>query len=135
MVPLKLKPAFKDYIWGGNMLVQSFGMESPYDKTAEAWVLSCHPDGENVIQNGTFAGRTLSDVLQNEGKAWLGTHGSAFSFFPVLIKLIDAPAMIMRCKTKTNTARPKRGTSSTVTMTPKSSMVSTVILPKSSFAP
>jgi len=90
MVPLKLKPAFKDYIWGGNRLVQSFGMESPYDKTAEAWVLSCHPDGENVIQNGTFAGRTLSDVLQNEGKAWLGTRGSAFSFFPVLIKLIDA---------------------------------------------
>jgi len=90
MVPLKLTPAFKDYIWGGNKLVRSFGMESPYEKTAEAWVLSCHPDGENTIQNGTFAGRTLSDVLVNEGKTWLGTRGSAFSFFPVLIKLIDA---------------------------------------------
>ncbi len=90
MVPLKLTPAFKDYIWGGNKLVRAFGMESPYEKTAEAWVLSCHPDGENVIQNGAFAGRTLSDVLAAEGKAWRGTHGNAFSFFPVLIKLIDA---------------------------------------------
>lgn len=90
MVPLKLKPAFKDYIWGGNRLTRSFGMDSPYDKTAEAWVLSCHPDGENEIENGVFAGRTLSDVLSNEGKSWLGTNGSAFSFFPVLIKLIDA---------------------------------------------
>lgn len=90
MVPLKLSPAFKNYIWGGNRLIRAFGMDSPYEKTAEAWVLSCHPDGENVIQNGAFAGRTLSDVLQNEGKSWLGTHGSAFSFFPVLIKLIDA---------------------------------------------
>ena len=90
MVPLKLKPAFKDYIWGGNRLTRSFGMDSPYDKTAEAWVLSCHPDGENEIENGVFAGRTLSDVLSNEGKSWLGTNGNAFSFFPVLIKLIDA---------------------------------------------
>ena len=115
MVPLKLKPAFKDYIWGGNRLVQSFGMESPYDKTAEAWVLSCHPDGENLIQNGTFAGRTLSDVLQNEGKAWLGTHGSAFSFFPVRTRkekksvsqstLISAKYMIANTMGKTATAR------------------------------
>ena len=90
MVPLKLKPAFKDYIWGGNKLSRSFGMDSPFDKTAEAWVLSCHPDGENEIENGAFAGSSLSDVLQNEGKAWIGTNGSTFSFFPVLIKLIDA---------------------------------------------
>lgn len=90
MVPLKLKPALKDYIWGGNRLPRVFGIDSPFDKTAEAWVLSCHPDGENEIENGAFAGRTLSDVLAHEGKAFCGTHSEAFDFFPVLIKLIDA---------------------------------------------
>ncbi len=90
MVPLKLKPALKDYIWGGNRLPRVFGIESPYDKTAEAWVLSCHPDGENEIENGAYAGRTLSDVLNNEGRAYCGKHSEAFDFFPVLIKLIDA---------------------------------------------
>ena len=90
MIPLKLKPALKDYIWGGNRLPRLFDIESPYDKTAEAWVLSCHPDGENVIENGAFAGRTLSDVLAHEGKAYCGSRCKSFDFFPVLIKLIDA---------------------------------------------
>lgn len=90
MVPLKLKPAFKDYIWGGNRLRKDFEMESPYDKTAEAWVLSCHPDGENIIENGPYAGRTLSDLLSKEGKSYSGTNAEKFDFFPVLMKLIDA---------------------------------------------
>ena len=90
MIPLKLKPALKDYIWGGNRLPRVFGIDSPYDRTAEAWMLSCHPDGENIIENGAYAGRTLSDVLSHEGKAFCGTRCESFDFFPVLIKLIDA---------------------------------------------
>lgn len=90
MKPLKLEAAIKDYIWGGTRLSKEFDIVSFLDRQAEAWVLSCHPDGENIIKNGAFAGRTLSDVLQNEGKSYLGTHAERFSSFPVLIKLIDA---------------------------------------------
>ncbi len=90
MQPLKLRPATKDYVWGGTRLHTEFDLPMEEDRLAEAWVLSCHPDGENVIENGKFQGRTLSDVLANEGKAWRGTHAAKFSFFPVLIKLIDA---------------------------------------------
>lgn len=90
MKPLKLEPAIKDYIWGGTRLSKEFDMVSFLDRQAEAWVLSCHPDGENIIENGAFASRTLSDVLQNEGRAYLGTHAEKFLSFPVLIKLIDA---------------------------------------------
>ena len=90
MKPLKLKPAIKDYIWGGTRLSKEFDMVSFLDRQAEAWVLSCHPDGESVVENGTFASRTLSDVLKNEGKGYLGTHSEKFETFPVLIKLIDA---------------------------------------------
>lgn len=90
MKPLKLEPAIKDYIWGGTRLSKEFDMVSFLDRQAEAWVLSCHPDGENMIKNGAFASGTLSDVLQNEGRAYIGTHAERFSSFPVLIKLIDA---------------------------------------------
>lgn len=90
MQPLKLRPATKDYVWGGTRLHTEFDLPLEKDKLAEAWVLSCHPDGENIIENGKYQGRTLSDVLLNEGKAWCGTRAAGFDFFPVLIKLIDA---------------------------------------------
>ncbi|MGN1417862.1 MAG: type I phosphomannose isomerase catalytic subunit, partial [Acutalibacteraceae bacterium] len=80
---LKLRPAVKDYIWGGNRLSKEFDIESDYDKQAEAWVLSCHDDGENIIQGGPFDGRTLKDVLENEGKDFLGTNCEKFDFFPI----------------------------------------------------
>lgn len=82
-----LSPVFKDYIWGGNRLKTDFGFENDLDKTAEAWVLSCHKDGENTIENGKYKGKRLSKVLTPE---MLGTNGNRFDFFPILIKLIDA---------------------------------------------
>lgn len=90
MKPLKLSPAIKDYIWGGTRLSREFDYPAWTDRQAEAWVLSCHPDGECVIENTAFKGRTLSDVLSSDGKDFSGTRGKNFSSFPVLIKLIDA---------------------------------------------
>ena len=77
-----LTPVFKDYIWGGNRLETDFGFDSGLSKTAEAWVLACHKDGENTVGN-----KRLSEVLTKE---MLGKNGNKFDFFPILIKLIDA---------------------------------------------
>ncbi len=87
---LKLTPAIKDYIWGGTRLSKEFDYVTFTDRQAEAWVLSCHSAGECVIENGDFKGRTLSDVLKNEGKNYLGKNCERFEEFPILIKLIDA---------------------------------------------
>lgn len=87
---LKLTPPTKDYIWGGTRLSKEYGILSFDDRQAEAWMLSCHEAGQCVIENGEFKGRTLSDVLENEGKAYMGTNCKGFSSFPILIKLIDA---------------------------------------------
>lgn len=87
---LKLKPAFKDYLWGGTKLKTDFGFKSDYDKVAEGWMLSCHKDGQNIVENGEFKGKTLSQVIDEKGKEILGTRGIKFDFFPILIKLIDA---------------------------------------------
>lgn len=90
MPMLKLKPACKDYLWGGDRLRTDFGVESDLHPLAEAWVLSCHPDGPSTIVEGPDAGRTLADYIAEKGKGILGTDCEKFEDFPILTKLIDA---------------------------------------------
>ena len=89
MYILKLKPVFKDYIWGGTKLRDEYGFESNLEKLAEGWMLSCHKDGENLIENGDFEGETLTEIV-NTNPDYLGENGKKFEYFPILIKLIDA---------------------------------------------
>ena len=85
MKGLQLTPACKDYLWGGQRLKTDFGVQSDLDPLAEAWVLSCHPDGPSRLPDGT----TLADYLAAHPEA-AGSHCEAFADFPVLVKLIDA---------------------------------------------
>lgn len=87
---LKLSPAFKDYLWGGTRLKTDFGFQTDLDIVAEGWMLSCHKDGENRVENGAYQGKTLSEVIELLGKPCLGTNAEKFDRFPILIKLIDA---------------------------------------------
>ncbi len=80
MYPLLLKPAVKDYLWGGNRLKTLYIIQTDLDVAAEAWVLSCHPNGHSTVQNGEMAGKTLTDALA----AWGQTAPD------ILVKLIDA---------------------------------------------
>ena len=90
MKPIKLTPALKDYLWGGTRLKTDFGIESDLSVVAEAWVFSCHPDGESRASGGDFEGMTLKEVIEQLGDECLGTNAAKFPFFPMLIKLIDA---------------------------------------------
>ena len=87
---LKLKPSGKDYLWGGHRLADEYGKECSGDVLAETWELSCHPDGPSIIANGAYAGKTLQQYIDAQGKAVLGTHCRRFRDFPILIKFIDA---------------------------------------------
>ncbi len=88
---LKLKPVFKDYIWGGERLKEDFGFKSDLDKIAEGWMLSCHKDGKSIIDGGAFDQKTLAEIIESHGKEKVvGTKSLDFAYFPVLIKLIDA---------------------------------------------
>ena len=87
---LKLRPSCKDYIWGGSRLKDEYGIEYDGEVLAEAWELSCHPDGPSYIVNGRYAGKTLQQYTQEEGKDVLGTHCRRFRDFPILTKFIDA---------------------------------------------
>ncbi len=88
--PILLKPAFKDYIWGGTKLRTEYGKECDYDRIAESWELSAHKDGQSIVASGKYSGKTLSEYIDICGRDILGTRGMAFEFFPILIKFIDA---------------------------------------------
>ncbi len=85
-----LKPAYKDYIWGGTNLVKNFNKDFEGDILAESWELSCHKDGPSIIANGEHQGKTLRDYIEENGKKVLGTNCERFEDFPILVKLIDA---------------------------------------------
>ena len=87
---LKLYPAGKDYLWGGTRLITEYEKQFSWDKLAETWELSCHPDGPCTIAEGEFAGKTLNEYIQEKGVEVLGTKCKDMEQFPLLIKFIDA---------------------------------------------
>ena len=86
--PVKLIPAYKDYIWGGEKLRTKYGKETDTTPLAESWELSCHKDGESIIVGGEHDGKTLANYIK-ENKGCLGSLCKSDEL-PILIKLIDA---------------------------------------------
>lgn len=86
----QLLPACKDYIWGGQRLKNDFNIAADLNPLAEAWVLSCHPDGPSVLMDGPFVGMTLPEYIERAGRDVLGINCRQFEDFPMLMKLIDA---------------------------------------------
>ena len=80
---LKLIPECKDNIWGGTKLKEKYGKSSDREIIAETWELSYHKDGPSKLEDGSL----ITDVLTSEE---IGTNCDDFSFFPTLVKLIDA---------------------------------------------
>ena len=84
---LFLEPVFKEAIWGGTKLRDSFGYDIPSDTTGECWAISAHKNGDCKIAGGRYDGRYLSQLWEEEPELFGNYPGSQF---PLLIKIIDA---------------------------------------------
>lgn len=84
---LFLDPVFKQMIWGGSRLQEQFGYKIPGDNTGECWAVSAHPNGDCVVREGIYQGRTLSQLWKDEPELF---GNSELDRFPLLIKIIDA---------------------------------------------
>lgn len=91
MTPVKLKPVFKEIVWGGNRLRDDYGFVTDLNNIAEAWMLCARNDGDNVIESGEYAGVSFTDYIK-KNPAFLGKKGAGYEEFPLLIKFIDAKA-------------------------------------------
>ena len=88
--PFLLKPAAKDYLWGGTRLNDDFGKNIALNPLAETWECSTHKDGPSVVAN---TGEALPSILKSHPE-FLGTHSlratGGRAELPILVKLIDA---------------------------------------------
>ena len=86
--PLTFDPVYKDYIWGGTRIAKRYGRATAPSRCAESWECSTRPEGMSVVNSGPLRGRTLTDIIRDDGNGLLGTAHSGD--FPLLIKIIDA---------------------------------------------
>lgn len=88
---VKLKPALKDFIWGGTKIRDVLGKNIGKFKTvAESWELSAHTAGQSKIATGAYKGYNLSNYIEETGRQNLGWKAQDYERFPILIKFIDA---------------------------------------------
>lgn len=91
LYPLKFKPLYKDYIWGGRSL-EKLGKKLPEGLTAESWEVSCHKNGPSIVSNGEYEGADLPSLVSRFGRMLTGSSldEKDVNKFPLLVKLIDA---------------------------------------------
>ena len=86
--PLKMRPAYKDSLWGGDALKRKFGKDSGLAITAESWELSTQSAGQSIIANGPYADMPFAQYVCQFPKA-VSPDFKAEDKFPILVKFLD----------------------------------------------
>lgn len=90
MHPLPLTPLYRRYIWGGRRFATTLGRPlPPGDDFAESWELVDRGSDQSVVAAGPLAGKTLGELVRQQGRDLLGRHAPRSSF-PLLFKFLDA---------------------------------------------
>ena len=90
---LHFSDRYYERIWGGHRLRESFGKNTPAgEPIGEAWLISDHAGDESVVDEGTLAGRSIRDLLEENACAILGAGAqlTVHGRFPLLLKLLDS---------------------------------------------
>ena len=92
LYPLKFKPIFKDYLWGGTRLKTVLGKKAKTKTCAESWEISGVSDNISVVANGFLRGNSLQELIEVYMGDLVGDKVyERFGIeFPILIKFIDA---------------------------------------------
>lgn len=86
---MKLRPCYREYLWGGTRLKSEFGKTDAPEVTAESWELAGHLDGCSSVAEGLLKGKTLADLAKLDRDGFWG-RDCRMEEFPLLVKLIDA---------------------------------------------
>jgi mannose-6-phosphate isomerase len=90
MHPLVFAPLYRTYLWGGRRFETHFGRHLPAGETfAESWELVDHGKDQSVVREGALAGKTLGELVREQGLELMGRH-TGLHAFPLLFKLLDA---------------------------------------------
>ena len=92
MYPLKFKPYLREMVWGGEKIAPFKGIYTTRNRIGESWEISAVEGHVSVVENGPFAGMSLTDVMKEHGAELVGrkVFEKNGDEFPLLIKFIDA---------------------------------------------
>jgi mannose-6-phosphate isomerase len=110
--PIKLTHHVRAYAFGERLIPEMLGKKDvPEGVVAETWEISDYRETTGEVNNGSYAGRTLRELVSEfpeelVGKGWSGPH------FPLLLKFLDASHMLpVHLHADDETAREKYGES------------------------
>lgn len=87
--PLRFQPLLRRYVWGGRRLGDALGKPlGDADDYAESWEVVDHGEDQSIVLSGYWQGRSLGDLVRNEGDALLGSDAPQ-AHFPLLFKFLD----------------------------------------------
>lgn len=93
--PLRTKPFFRDYLWGGRNLGTVLGKPIPESGVwAESWEMIDHPEHQSVISNGSLAGQSLRQVATDNPKWLSGESTETLPSLPLLLKYLDCQKVL-----------------------------------------
>ena len=84
---IRLKPIFKQTIWGGDKIKNEYNYSIDLDNIGECWGISAHPNGDSIITGCKYEGMKLSELYKSN-KELFGNLD--YDSFPLLTKIIDA---------------------------------------------
>jgi mannose-6-phosphate isomerase len=88
LYPLKFRPIYKHYLWGGRNLAK-LGKPIPENTiVAESWEVADHGSDVSVVANGPLAGWSMHDLIDRFGAELCPP--TQYGRFPLLVKYIDA---------------------------------------------
>ncbi|MDD3877224.1 MAG: mannose-6-phosphate isomerase [Bacteroidales bacterium] len=93
LYPLKLKPIFKEKIWGGHKIKTVLNKDfSPLTNCGELWAVSGVEGDVSEVENGFLQGNNLNEVIEIYMDEFLGdaVFQKFGHEFPVLIKFLNA---------------------------------------------
>jgi mannose-6-phosphate isomerase len=87
--PLRFKPILREYLWGGRRLGTELGKPiGDGQHYAESWEVVDHGADQSTVADGPLAGKTLHELVTQEGPALFGRHYPRDQF-PLLLKFLD----------------------------------------------
>jgi mannose-6-phosphate isomerase len=86
---LRFNPILREYLWGGRRLGTELGKPiGDGSRYAESWEVVDHGADQSTVADGPLAGKTLHELVTQDGHAIFGRHHPRDQF-PLLLKFLD----------------------------------------------
>jgi mannose-6-phosphate isomerase len=90
MYPIIFESVYKEMIWGGVKLRDTYSRNTPFLRTGESWDITCRENEMGIVKNGAYKDMSFLSVIRQNPEKIMGERYKNFDRFPLLVKLIDA---------------------------------------------